>query len=137
MSHQSTFIFTSSNIPTAEDINRDLELLGLPCTIASTPTLNDANGAFSATITTKGIERSLQFEDSTYRLDELRERAGERDRAVDFLLGTDMAEGFLVSAVGAALATLCGALIYYEPDDLYYTPAEIADEAHSILESVN
>ncbi len=136
MSHQSTIIFTSGNIPTSAAINQELERLGLPCTIAKTPALNDANGTFSATITSKGIERSIHFEDSTYRLDELRERAGSRDRAVDFLLGADMAECFLVSSICAALATLCDALNYYEPDDLYYTPSEMVDEARSALKAI-
>ena len=139
MSHQLTAIIASSKIPKVEDINRELERLSLPCTLASTPTLNDANGVFSATISTKGIERSIQFENSTFwfnEISELRERAGDRDRAVDFLLGSDMAECFLVNSVCAALATLSGALIYYQPDDLYYASTEIADEARAALKSV-
>ncbi len=139
MSHQLTAVLNSNNLPTAADLNQEFERLGLPCSVTGDLSLGDDHGEFTALVSTLGVERSIHFENASFWFDEipeLRRLAAGRDRVVDFPLGSDMAESFLVSAICATLAARSSALIYYAPDDLYYSVAEIADEARSALRMI-
>ncbi len=138
MSHQLTAITKKEKLLTAGDINAQFAQLGLPCAVAATASLRSLPGSFTATITDRSLSRDICFEDASYMLDEipdLRSRIGDRDLAINFLLGADMTEYALVSSVCAALAAAADAVIYYEPDDLYYSPAESLADAQSVLAS--
>ncbi len=136
MSHQLTVVFRRSATPTIEAINAELERLSLPCVLTKGESLESSVGSISATITSTGETRELQFEDSDWLNEEpeLQEHAGERDRCIDFLLGSDMAECGLVNSIAAALSTIAEALVYYQPDELIYTAEDILAEAFSALE---
>jgi len=139
MSHQFTAITKKDRLLSAADINTKLAQLGLPCTVAATASLQSLPGSFTATITDRGISRDICFEDASAMLDEIpdmRDRVGDRDLAINFLLGTDMAETALVSSVCAALASATDAIIYYEPDDLYYSQEDSLAEAKTALSSI-
>jgi hypothetical protein len=136
MSHQLTALLPSAVRLLAADINSELERLGLPCSLQADPVLTDGSGEVVARLTAKGMDCRIQYSDASYWLDEipeLRVQAGGRDRAIDFELGADMAETFAVSAICAALASVYGAIVYYQPDDLYYTPEDAAEEARTAL----
>lgn len=136
MSHQLTVVIRRSAVPTVDAINQELQRLEIPCALSSSASLNSSCGALPATVTSTGETRDIQFEDSDWLSEdaELREQAGDRDRCVDFLLGSDMTECALVTSVCAALSSLSAAIVYYQPDELFYTTEEIVAEAISAFE---
>jgi hypothetical protein len=136
MSHQLTVVLQRSAVPTVDAINQELQRLQLPCQLSSSASLESTSGSFPATVTSTGETRDVQFEDSDWLSEdaELSERAGDRDRCMDFLLGADMIECVLVSSVCAALSSLSDAIVYYQPDELFYTTDEIVAEALLSLE---
>ena len=61
---------------------------------------------------------------------------GNRDCAIGFRWGGDMAECACVLIVSAALAKNFGAVVHYQDDDLIYTAQQLVDEAQSVLASL-
>jgi len=138
MSHQLTVVLSGQSIPSPDAINQELSALDLPCQVSPQASLAPSSGSFSATLTTSSQTCEIQFEDSDWlsEISELRQRAGDRDRCIDFILGSDMVECALVSAIAAALSSLCSAIVYYQPDDLYSTTEENVAEAKLAIQNI-
>jgi hypothetical protein len=67
---------------------------------------------------------------------DLAESVGNRDVAMTFRWGGDMAECACVLIVTAVLAQNFGAIVHYEDDDMLYSGEQLLEEARVALKQV-
>jgi hypothetical protein len=126
MSHQMTVVIEKELIPSIIQINDELKKKNIPCQIVSGESLDSPNGILLGILENLKIEKQIQFERSSILNENpgLKKNSKKRNYCFDFTLGTDMAECAIISAICAVLVSLAKAIIYYEPDDLYYDSFE-------------
>lgn len=137
MSLQQTAFLKKSVVPDKAKLERATRALGFELQIDEFYRPFQCSGFVPSELEGKKSGFEIYFEPSEEAIQSfphLREEVGDRDCAITFRWGGEMAECACVLVVSAALARSFGAVVYYQNDDLLYSADQLVTEAKSALE---
>jgi hypothetical protein len=139
MSLQQTAYIARANVPDRAALQAAVDALGFDCKIDAFYVPFECSGFLPCVLagTESGFE--IYFDSAADVLSDfpqLKERVGNRDVAITFRWGGDMAECACVLIVSAALAKATGAIVHYQDDDMLYSTEQLVEEARAALQAL-
>ena len=132
MSFLQTAFVERSRVPDRAKLEDAVRALGFDLSIDEFYRPFDCSGFLPCVLRGKQSGFEIYFEspeEVLQRFPHLKEHVGNRDCAITFRWGGDMAECACVLIVSAALAAHFGAVVHYRDDDLVYTADGLVEHA--------
>ena len=139
MSLQQTAYVARGNVPNRATLQAAVDSLGFDCKIDSFYVPFQCSGFLPCVLTGRNSGFEIDFESARAVMSDfptLAENVGDRDIAITFRWGGDMAECACVLIVSAALAKTCEAIVHYQDDDILYSGEQLVEEARAALQSL-
>ena len=136
MSLQQTAFVAGAKLPDRAALQSAVDALGFDCKIDAVYVPSQCSGFLPCVLAGRASGFEVYFESAAEVLldfPHLAECVGNRDVAITFRWGGDMAECACVLIVSAALAKAFAAIVHYQDDDLLYSAEQLVDEARSAL----
>src|SRR6516162_8759687 len=136
MSLQQTAFVAGAKLPDRAALQSAVDALGFDCKIDAVYVPSQCSGFLPCVLAGRASGFEVYFESAAEVLldfPRLAECVGNRDVAITFRWGGDMAECACVLIVSAALATSFDALVHYQDDDLVYTADQLVEQANQAL----
>lgn len=138
MSLLQTAFIERSRVPDRAKLEESVRSLGFDLTIDEFYRPFDCEGFLPCILKGRKSGFEIYFESPSEAVQSfpyLKAEIGNRDSAISFRWGGDMAECACVLIVSAALAKSFGAVVHYRDDDLLYSPDQLIEEAKGALQT--
>ncbi len=139
MSLQQTAYIVRASVPQRDTLQAAVDSLGFDCRIDASYAPFSSSGFFPCVLAGRDSGFEIYFEsadDVLGSFPHLVDTVGNRDIAITFRWGGDMAECACVLIVSAALAKSFGAIVHYQDDDMLYSAEQLIIEANTVLQSL-
>lgn len=140
MSQEQTAFILRSNVPDRAPLEAAIREIGFDLTVDADYTPFESSGFLPCMFQGKRSGFEIYFESTSEIIEDyprLMKSVGDRDCAIGFRWGGDLAECACVLIVCAALAHRFGAVVYYHDGDAVYQGAQLIPEARKVLQHMN
>lgn len=139
MSQEQTAYLIRASVPERQALQTAINALGFDCKIDGSYVSFKSSGFLPCVLNGSNSGFEVYFDsvrDLLQDSPDLVGPVGNRDVAISFRWGGDMAECACVLIVSAALAKSFGAVVHYSDDDLFYSAEQCVDEARAALQLI-
>lgn len=139
MSLLQTAYIDRGNVPDRRALQAAIDSLGFDCKVDEFYLPFQCSGFLPCVLAGRDSGFEIYFESAGEVLSsfpDLAKSVGNRDVAITFRWGGDLAECACVLIVSAALATTFGAVVHYQDDDMLYSGKQLVEEANSALAGI-
>ncbi len=139
MALQQTAYVVRADVPSRETLQAAVNSLGFDCKIDAFYVPFQCSGFLPCVLNGRESGFEIYFESAKEVMADfstLAESVGNRDVAITFRWGGDMAECACVLILSAALANEFGAIVHYHDDNMLYSAEQLVEEARAALQSL-
>jgi hypothetical protein len=139
MALQQTAYLHGESVPQRDALQATVDALGFDCELDASYVPFKSEGYMPCILMGQGSGFEIYFEPAAECLRDfpgLTALVGNRNSAITFRWGGDMAECACVLIVCAALAKCANAIVHYQDDDIVYSTEQLIEEARAALQSV-
>ena len=136
--HQTAYLARES-VPHLDALQAAVDSLGFDCKIDASYAPFSSSGFLPCVLAGRDAGFEIYFESAAELLADfphMAESVGNRDVAITFRWGGDLAECACVLIVSAALAKSFGAIIHYQDDNLLFSAEQLASDARTVIASL-
>lgn len=139
MSQEQTAYLTRASVPERQALQAAVDALGFDCKIDGSYMPFKSSGFLPCVLNGSESGFEVYFDPAGDHLEDspnLMGPVGNRDVAITFRWGGDMAECACVLIVSAALARSFGAVVHYLDDDMLYSAEQCVEEARAAMQLI-